>query len=204
MTENNLEVDEREEVIKKRRKKFKISIGVIAVVLLVIATLYTFVRSHYKLPNEIDDLNNNIDLPFKFNTPISEYDIDEEHIEDVEEGVIWVELNGQKYGFFSCLDEDSSTYKFAYYFTDMPKTSLFGFKVGDSMEKADKLLTEHGYSCEDVDSNYIIYKRGRVTILVYISWKKNGKNERHYITNREVEGYFIDLESTDEMQGYIY
>lgn len=188
---------------KNRIGKIGVIIGLILVVWFGRTIIYEFIWPHFVTPYAIEDLNKNIELPYEFGTAADEYDIDEKWIDRRDEiSFYFGDDNGDEFG-FSGYPDYASTFKFTYYYTSNYKTSLFGFKVGDSMEKADKQLRKNKYKREKIDENWGIYTRGRIEIYIYIRLNDNSCNTREYIKNGEVIEYSIEIGSTDKQhKGY--
>ncbi|WP_310603035.1 hypothetical protein [Anaerosporobacter sp.] len=198
MTENKSGIEKKVGNTQKKKQ----SIRLMFILLMVLTMVYVVVWS-IKTPSAIEDLNNNIDLPYKFTALMAEYDIDKKWIDLGDEHAIYVETQKrERYGFYGYPDY-SSSFKFAYYSTSDSKKALFGFEVGDSMEKADKQLREHGYRCWEIDWDCARYKRGQVDIRVDMQQTKESNNKSGYIRNGVVQGYIIQLERTDKYhKGY--
>ncbi|WP_310603034.1 hypothetical protein [Anaerosporobacter sp.] len=145
------------------------------------------------LPNVIDDLNKNSEILYNFGTPMINYTIDIAWLDLCDEESFYVKIGeNDTYGFYG-YPNDASTFKFSYYSTSVPKRSLFRFKVGDSMKKADKQLGKHGYKCKEINRDCAVYQRRQVTIRIYMQKTQDCYNKREYIRNGVVSGYTVEL-----------
>ncbi|WP_310603036.1 hypothetical protein [Anaerosporobacter sp.] len=191
MTENKSGIEKKACNTQKKKK----SIRLMFILLMVLTMVYVVVWS-IKTPSAIEDLNNNIDLPYKFTTPMSECDIVEKKIEDEYEYGVYVETyNGDSYR-FSGYPDMSSSYKLTSYYTKNTKVSLFGFKVGDSLNEANKLLRKHGYISRDKDTCYYEYRNGGIVVLITVKHGDGSSND--YFKDGVIVNYMIKLESTDK------
>ena len=70
-------------------------VGVILLLLVEGTITYGFIWPHFVTPYAIKDLNENIELPYEFGVAVSEYDIEEKLIEDVDDlGFILIRAQG--------------------------------------------------------------------------------------------------------------
>nr|WP_294492316.1 hypothetical protein [uncultured Anaerosporobacter sp.] len=205
--EDNFDEDftevKRKEKNKNRLRKLGSIIGITLLILFAGIIIYEFIWPHFVTPFAIKDLNENIELPYEFGVAASEYDIDEKWIDRRDEIRFFFNSDeGDVFG-FSGFPDYSCSFKFTYYYTDNSKTSLFGFKVGDSLEKADEQLRKHKYKRTRIDSYYSIYERGRIEIYIYFKLSDNSYTTGEYIKNEEVIKYWIEISSTDKQhKGY--
>ena len=203
--EDNFDEDfnevKRKEKNKNRLRKLGSIIGILLLILFAGIIIYEFIWPHFVTPYAIKDLNENIELPYEFGVAASEYDIDEKWIDRRDEiGFFFESDEGDVFG-FSGFPDNSCSFKFTYYYTDNSKTSLFGFKVGDSLEKADEQLRKHKYKRTRSESSWSTYEKGRIEIYVFFKSSDNTTSE--YIKNVEVIKYWIEISSTDKQhKGY--
>ena len=205
--EDNFDEDftevKRKEKSKNRLRKLGSIVGVILLILLGGAIIYEFIWPHFVTPYAINDLNENIELPYEFGVAASEYNIDEKWIDRRDEIGFFFDSDEEDVFGFSGFPDYSCSFKFTYYYTDNSKTSLFGFKVGDSLEKADEQLRKHKYKRTRSESSWSIYERGRIEIYVYFKLSDNSYTTSKYIKNVEVIKYSIEISSTDKQhKGY--
>lgn len=205
--EDNFDEDftevKRNEKNKNRLRKLGSIIGIILLILFAGTIIYEFIWPHFVTPYAIKDLNENIELPYEFGVATSEYDIEEKWIEEVDEFGFYVNTSIGDVFTFTRYPDYADSVKFAGYYTSNRDIALFGFKVGDSYEKADKYLKEHGYRCYDSSSGYYEYERGRINIRLYVT---SIENEMVDVENNEIKRvveYWVDLISTDKQhKGY--
>ena len=205
--EDNFDEDftevKRNEKNKNRLRKLGSIIGIILLILFAGTIIYEFIWPHFVTPYAIKDLNENIELPYDFGVAASEYDIDEKWIEDVDEFCFYVNTSIGDVFTFTRYPDYADSVKFAGYYTSNRNIALFGFKVGDSFEKADKYLKEHGYRCYDSDASYYEYERGRINISLYVTSSVTEMVELENISRKKVAKYWVDLISTDKQhKGY--
>lgn len=145
-------------------------------------------------------MNNNIELPYEFGAEADKYDVEQEWIgdEDEEDMVFYIDKsNGDAFQFARYPDYADSV-KFTSFYTCNKEMELYGFKVGDSSEKADKQLKEHGYKCIDISGGYYNYERGRINISFNVSIVTEENNEGNSFTEERVVEYWVELASTDK------
>jgi hypothetical protein len=185
--EAEIKVDETEKRRDKKKssKAEKIVWGIM--LLIVVGFIYYEVSPFFILPNEVRELNQNLDLPFDFGVPLEQCDFTGGgwKKEQVYNGVLY-EKTDSEYFIFRGFPDLSTSYKLINYWTDNSKTLVFGFRVGDSMKKVKRLLKKHGYkqiSQEDCPSGY---HKGRVTIIL-----------DEDPVQKKVEGISVELSYTD-------
>jgi hypothetical protein len=187
-TETKALGDKGENVKKKKKIRTKIICGII--VLLIISIIYNEVLPFFISPREIQELNKNINLPFKFGEPLEKYNFAGKEWNESEGpyGIYYTNINGDYYGFEGFPDL-SQPYKLTYCETSNKKYRLFGIQIGDSIEIADDQLKKYGYK---YNKSYEEYRKGRIKILI-------AEEE----TTNQVNGIVIILDSTDWLRkGY--
>ena len=202
--EDNFDEDfneiKRKDKIKNRLRKLGSIIGILLLILFAGTIIYEFIWPHFVTPYAVKDLNNNIELPYEFGAEADEYDVEQEWIgdEDEEDMVFYIDKsNGDAFQFARYPDYADSV-KFTSFYTCNKEVELYGFKVGDSSEKADKQLKEHGYKCIDISGGYYNYERGRINISFNVSIVTEENNEGNSFTEERVVEYWVELASTDK------
>ena len=202
--EDNFDEDftevKRKEKNKNRLRKLGSIIGITLMILFAGIIIYEFIWPHFVTPFAIKDLNENIELPYEFGVAASEYDIDEGKSDRSDDVSYYIESGDRETYGFSGYPDYACTYRFTYFDSSNPKTTLFGFKVGDSMEKADKQLRKHKYTRGIIDESGCIYYRGKIEIYIDIFLIDNSYNVKDYIKNGEVISYSIEIRSTDKQR----
>jgi hypothetical protein len=157
---------------KKKNKKVKIVWGI--VILLLLSIIYNEILPFFILPREIQELNKNINLPFKFAEPAEHYDFTDSKWKKSDDllGFSYMKDNNECFSFQGYPDL-SSTYKFTTCWTNKSEMTVFGFHVGDSIDKAEQNLKKNGYKWDSSG----FYINGRVKI----SLEDNGKITHIYI-----------------------
>lgn len=154
--------------------------GIIFLIIFIILKIFLFFAL---LPKEINELNNNINLPYKFAAPMSDYNLNSYKL--IRRGGCYSIFDdfGNCFAFGGYPDA-SSKYKFIGFRTTNSTIHVFGFAVGDDMDKAKKILIDKGYKEKrKYDDLYIYYVKGRVKILL------DG--------NKTIESIQVDLISTN-------
>ncbi|ROR25329.1 hypothetical protein EDD66_11191 [Mobilisporobacter senegalensis] len=163
---------------------------------------YKIISPFYIIPSEIKELNENINIPFKFATPLEEYDFEEGEWERIED-YCKIFYSGSKgdYLRFNGYPDLSSTYKFTGIITDNPEVSFFGIHIGDEMAIAKDILKKYGYKCYNDDMSYEYYKGG-IEFNVGVKRIFYGTDTEEYV-DETVENISIQIDSTDWLRkGY--
>ncbi|SHM22633.1 hypothetical protein SAMN02746066_01252 [Anaerosporobacter mobilis DSM 15930] len=198
----NIAKAKRKDESRNRKGKLELIAVLIVLALLGGAMIYEFIWAHVIEPYAIKDLNNNIELPYEFGAEADKYDVEQEWIgdEDEEDMVFYIDKsNGDAFQFARYPDYADSV-KFTSFYTCNKEVELYGFKVGDSSEKADKQLKEHGYKCIDISGGYYNYERGRINISFNVSIVTEENNEGNSFTEERVVEYWVELASTDKQR----
>jgi hypothetical protein len=151
--------------LNNKKKIFNIVI-VSSILVLVLFIILKIILFFTVLPKEIRELNRNIELPYKFASPMSEYNLDTDKIIHGGGCYALYDSSGNLY-IFGGYPDVSSEYKFAEFRTTITDIKLYGFSVGDDLDKAKKELKNHGYK-EKIKYGglYIYYVKGRVKIEI--------------------------------------
>ncbi|GAA4294581.1 hypothetical protein GCM10023142_31810 [Anaerocolumna aminovalerica] len=126
--------------VKKRkiRTRTKVIIGVI------LFLFFKIVSPYLMTPREIKELNNNMNFPYKFISPLEEFDEDGWEKVSRVYGVKYVDLQGN-YIIFDGYPDLANSHKLTYLSTHNPEFVLFGIRIGDNMTIVDRILKENGY-----------------------------------------------------------
>jgi hypothetical protein len=171
-----------EERVKKKKRRTKIICGIL--VILLISIIYNEVLPFFILPREIKELNEKSKLPIEFATPLENYDFTGNMWEKQLDynGVSFLNKKGDYY-VFDGFPDLSRSYKLTAYWTENPQVIVLGVRVGDSINKAEKIIKSYGYKANDPDEP-LDYSKGRVALEL--------KDEQNKIV-----GIYIQLYSTD-------
>lgn len=104
------------------------------------------------LPSEIRELNKHINLPYKFGTPIEEFDLKNYECEKNRYNEISYYNDKDNFG-FSGFPDLSCTYKLTHYGTSKLEFFIFGFQIGDEIREVDKILKKYDYDLKKTAIN---------------------------------------------------
>jgi len=165
--------------VKKRkiRTRTKVIIGVI------LFLFFKIVSPYFITPREIKELNNNMNFPYKFISPLEEFDEDGWEKESREYGVQYVDLQGN-YITFDGYPDLANSHKLTCLSTDNPEFVLFGIHIGDNITIVERIMKENGYKKADKDDYE--YFKGKVSISLGV----NG-------VNKTLTGFVISIRTSD-------
>jgi hypothetical protein len=130
-----------ESLIKKRTLKIAVFMGILFFILYIIIKIVMFFTV---LPGEVKELNNNIDLMYKFGSPMSEYNLDKSQLTRGGGGYYIDNEDGDYYE-FSGYPDVSNEYKFTCFRTTNSAVSVFGVNVGNDIYDVMRKLYGYGY-----------------------------------------------------------
>ncbi|ROR25331.1 hypothetical protein EDD66_11193 [Mobilisporobacter senegalensis] len=186
--------------VKKKRKKTKIILGILLV--FIIYNLYKIISPFYIIPSEIKELNEHINLTYKFATSIEEYNLDEKEWKNSEGyGVSFMRGEDEYFGFEGFPDLSSSL-KFTSFWSTDSDTSIFGGKIGDDLDDLEKSLYKYGYEQVERTSGDVVYNKGRIKIIIDVESIHSGDDTKETV-EETIQGISIYLKSTDWLhKGY--
>lgn len=189
MKQNNIEF---------KKKNFKIIVILCFVFGILVFIIYKILTPISIIPIEIHELNENVNIPYKFATPLENYSFDSEIWEQSSEyNSISFKKDEYECFTFEGYPDYADSYKFTNYWSNNPDTSIFGIHVGDNLESIDKIMKNYGYWQEDNLSSYIKYTKGRVSIWIKIETLSSSG------TNTISSRFDIQIKSTDWLhKGY--
>jgi len=147
--------------VKKRkiRTRTKVILGVI------LFLFFKIVSPYLITPREIKELNNNMNFPYKFISPLEEFDEDGWEKVTREYGVKYVDLQGN-YIIFDGYPDLANSHKLTYLRTHNPEFVLFGIRIGDNMTIVDRIMKENGYRRKKTDEEDYEYYKGKIYIFL--------------------------------------
>lgn len=167
------------ELLVKKKTLIKIVyIGCLVFILYIIIKIVMFFTV---LPGEVKELNNNIDLMYKFGSPMSEYNLDKSQLIRGG-GCYYIDNEDGDYYEFSGYPDVSNKYRFTCFRTTKSAVSVFGVNVGTDINDAMHKLLEHGYEKKlelYFSDSYFI--KGKVKI--YINGSKTVESIQVELTN---------------------
>lgn len=182
------------EVIKRKRKRSDNQLGDIRtnhikkiatlVICFFLFLMYYIISPFFILPQEIRELNDNINLPFKFGDSMNNFDLSD-YEQDWEN--YSYQLNHKMDNFiirFEGFPDASNEYKLVSYATSENKFSLFNMHIGEPIKSFDKKIKKKGYKITDISEDSVTYRKGRIIIYIDIDtndYKMNGHVSRIYI-----------------------
>ncbi|WP_313130832.1 hypothetical protein [Anaerocolumna sp.] len=150
--------------------------------------LFKIVSPYLITPREIRELNNNSNLPYKFISPIEEFDEEGWEKELGYNEVKYVDSR-EDYIMFNGYPDLSNSYKLTYLSIDDPEFSLFGICVGNNMTFVDSIMKKNGYRRKTDDYEY--YK-GKIHISLATDRIKKGDK-----VMETLRAFIISIRSSD-------
>ena len=141
-------------------------------------------------PREIKELNNNMNFPYKFISPLEEFDEDGWEKVTRVYGVKYVDLQGN-YIIFDGYPDLANSHKLTYLSTHNPEFVLFGIHIGDNMTIVDRIMKENGYRRKQTDDDYEYYK-GKIDISFRLDRMDTGNG-----IMKTIKAFRISIRSTD-------
>nr|WP_308742950.1 hypothetical protein [uncultured Anaerocolumna sp.] len=171
--------------VRKIRTRTKVILGVI------LFLFFKIVSPYFITPREIKELNNNMNFPYKFISPLEEFDEDGWEKESREYGVQYVDLQGN-YITFDGYPDLANSHKLTCLSTDNSEFVLFGIHIGDNMTIVDRIMKENGYKREKTYGDHYMYYKGKI----YISLSTN-RIEREVGVVETLRAFVISIRSSD-------
>ncbi len=146
--------------------KLLLNIVVIGTIVFTFFMIIKIVLFFTVIPKEIKELNRNIDLPYQFATPLSDYDLASVKLIRGGGCVYFIDELGDSYE-FSGYPDVSNKDRFIGYRTTNPAKNVFGISVGDNIHEAKHILRDYGYKGKiEYESDRIYYVKGKVIIYI--------------------------------------
>ena len=173
--------------VKKRkiRTRTKVIIGVI------LFLFFKIVSPYLMTPREIKELNNNMNFPYKFISPLEEFDEDGWEKVSRVYGVKYVDLQGN-YIIFDGYPDLANSHKLTYLSTHNPEFVLFGIRIGDNMTIVDRIMKENGYKRKKTYGDHYMYCKGKICISLGVNI-----TDRVVGVNKTLRGFVISIRTTD-------